>query len=92
MLHIDYQRWNQDPKDLLNLALTAEHPRTRERFLAVYEISTGKNTIQVSKEIGRHHQTVMDWVHRYNQRGMEALVYQHSGGHRPLFVKKSPQP
>lgn len=88
MLHINYQHWNQKPQDLLNLALTAEHSRTRERFLAIYEIANGKNTIQVSREIGRHHQTVMDWVHRYNEHGMTALFYKHSGGRRPLFAKK----
>jgi hypothetical protein len=34
MLTVDYNRWGQDPDILRGLGLKAEHPRTRERFLA----------------------------------------------------------
>lgn len=88
MLTINYQKWNQSSQDLLDLALNAEHPRTRERFHAIYEIAMGKNTIQVGKEIGRNYQTVMEWVHKYNDSGADSLFYQRSGGRRPLFAKK----
>ncbi len=37
MLHVNYQEWNQTPQDLRNLGLTADHQRTRERFLALYD-------------------------------------------------------
>jgi hypothetical protein len=35
MLKINYAQWNQTPQ-----ALEAEHPRTRERYLALYEIAS----------------------------------------------------
>jgi hypothetical protein len=38
MLTVDYSRWGQDPDIFRVLGLNAEHPRTRERFLALYEI------------------------------------------------------
>jgi transposase len=28
----------------------------------------------------------MEWVHRYNDRGLEALIYQRTGGRLPLFL------
>ena len=89
MLTIDFEKWNQNAQELLDLAIYAEHPRTCERFHAIYEIAMGKNTIQVGQEIGRNYQTVMTWVHNYNHHGSESLFYQHSGGRKPLFAKKS---
>jgi hypothetical protein len=32
--------------------------------LALFEIATGKNATQISRETGRNHQTVMGWVHQ----------------------------
>jgi len=39
MLHIDTARWGQTPEDLRRLATRAPHRCTRERFLALYEIT-----------------------------------------------------
>ena len=39
MLRVEYARWGQTPADLRRLATSAPHPRTRERFLALYEIT-----------------------------------------------------
>jgi transposase len=89
MLHVNYAKWNQTPQDLRDLSLYEEHPRTRERFLALYDIATGKNATQVSHETGRNNKTVMDWVHKYNEEGADRLFYKRTGGRLPLFVKKS---
>lgn len=90
MLKVCYENWNQSPEFLRELALNHEHPRTRERFLALFEIATGKNATQISRETGRNHQTVMGWVHQYNEKGHESLFYQRTGGSLPLFTQKSP--
>ena len=84
MLSVDYSRWGQDPDILRVLGVHAEHPRTRERFWALYAICEGKNASQVGRETVRNPQTVMAWVHRYNTIGPSALVYWHTGG-RPPF-------
>lgn len=55
--------------------------------MALYEISGGKSATLVGRETGRNPQTVMEWVHRYNEVGQEALVYQRSGGHPPLHSR-----
>src|SRR5512144_967291 len=85
MLTVEYSRWGQDPDILRVLGLKAEHPRTRERFLALYEICGEKNASQVGRETGRNPQTVMAWVHRYNTVGPAALMYQHTGGRPPFY-------
>jgi transposase len=68
------------------MALSASHARSRERFLALYDIAHGDCATQVAKRTGRHPQTVMGWLHSYNEHGPEALRYQRSGG-RPIGAK-----
>ena len=84
-LQVNYTHWNDTPETLRKEALNAEHPRTRERYLALYEISLGKSAHQVSIAIGRRPDTVTDWVHKYNEEGAKGIIYQRSGGH-PFFV------
>ena len=85
MLKVNFARWGQSKELLREEALKAEHPRTRERLMALYEISEGKSATQVGKETKRNSQTVMKWVHRYNQDGLEVLKYQHTGGRKPVL-------
>ncbi|NJK57272.1 MAG: hypothetical protein HC939_15340 [Pleurocapsa sp. SU_5_0] len=51
MLKVDNARWNQSKELLRQEALTAKHPRTRERLMALYEISQGLSATSVSKSI-----------------------------------------
>jgi Winged helix-turn helix len=85
MLHVDCDRWGQTPEDLRQLATSAAHQRTRERFLALYEITQASCATQVAARTRRHPQTVMEWLHLYNTHGPEALTFQRSGG-RPPFA------
>src|ERR671917_1153227 len=86
MLLVEHARWGQTPEDLRRLAMSAPHRRTRERFLALYDIVQGsRGATCVALRAGRHPQTVMGWLHAYNAHGPEALVYRRSGG-RPPFV------
>ena len=66
MLHVDYARWDQTPEDLRRLATSAAHQRTRERFLALYEITQESCATRVAARTRRHPQTVMEWLHLYN--------------------------
>jgi hypothetical protein len=88
MLRVDTARWGQTPADLRHLATSAPHPRTRERFLALYEITQESCATRVAKHTRRHPQAVLEWLDRYNTRGPEALAYQRTGG-RPLFARTS---
>jgi hypothetical protein len=88
MLRVDYDRWGQTPADLRHMALNATHSRTRERLLALHDIAQGACATEVAERTGRRPQTVMDWLHRYNEHGPEALSYQRTGG-RPPFARRS---
>jgi hypothetical protein len=86
MVPIEHNKWNQSIDDLRLLATTAPHRRTRERFLALYEIAMGSCAAQVALLANRHHQSVLAWVHSYNSEGPTALTYQQSGA--PPFSPK----
>ena len=88
MLRVDYARWGGTAEDLRHVALSASHARTRERALALYEITQGSCATRVAACTGRHAQTIMDWVHAYNERGPDALVFRRTGG-RPPFARRS---
>jgi hypothetical protein len=42
VIRVDYARWGQTPEGLRSLALSAPHARTRERALALFEITQGR--------------------------------------------------
>ncbi len=49
--------------------------------MALYEIARGnENATTWALSAGKHWQTVMDWVHRYNDGGPAAVAYRHTGG------------
>lgn len=47
MLTVNTERWHQTVESLREQALSAEHHRTREQSLAIYEVSKGKSATQV---------------------------------------------
>src|SRR5689334_13308087 len=69
VLRVDHQRWGQTVADLRHLALSAAHPRSRERFLALYEIAEGSCATAVADRTGRRAQIVTGWLHAYNEHG-----------------------
>lgn len=86
MIRPEFGKWGQSVEELRRLALESEHSRTRERFLALYMIATGLlNASQWAQKIGRHVDTVLGWVHRYNEQGPEAMLYRRSGGRVPFL-------
>jgi hypothetical protein len=86
MLGVETAKWQQTLEDLRRTALQALHPRTRERFQALYLIASGQfNATTCAAHIGRQDDTVLTWIHLYNRQGPQALTYRHSGGRAPLL-------
>jgi transposase len=84
MIRPDFEKWSQKAEDIRDLSIEADHKRSRERFQALYMIGTDQeNASQWAKKIKRRKQTVLEWVHRYNEYGSESIHYQHSGGPQP---------
>src|SRR3712207_2595880 len=89
MLHVDYARWGQTPEDLRQLATSAAQQRTRERFLALYEVTQASCATRVAARTHRHPQTVMEWLHLDNTRGPEALTFRRTGDRPPPLAPRS---
>ena len=88
MVQPETGKWGQDETDLLRLSVESEHARSRERFLALYMISSGQtNATQWASKMGRSSITVIGWVHIYNRKGPQALRYRRTGGRPPLFAQ-----
>jgi transposase len=86
MIKPDFAKWGQSLEEVRQLAITAEHERSRERFQALYMIGcAAKSATEWAREIERQPRTVLGWVHRYNAEGAEGVAYQHSGGHSRLL-------
>src|SRR5262249_24093258 len=67
MVRVEIAKWGQSLEDLRRASLGAAHPRTRERFQALYLIASGQfNATSCALHVGRHDETVLGWVHRYN--------------------------
>jgi len=87
MIRVEMAQWKQSLEDLRLASLQAPHPRSRERFQALYLIASGRfNATTCAAHIGRQDETVLGWVHRYNTYGPDALLYRRSGGRSPLLL------
>ncbi len=86
VIRVDCARWGQTPEDLRQLALSAPHARTRERALALFDITQHSCATHVAVRTGRRAHTVMDWVHADKAQGPDALTFRRTGGRRPFFA------
>ena len=90
MVRPDMSAWGHTLADLRRLTVQAQHPRSRERLLALYMIASQQtNATTWAAHIGRAKETVLNWVHQYNLAGPEGLIYRHTGGRSPLLTKSN---
>lgn len=86
MIRPNFEKWDQTAEDMRQLSITAAHRRSRERFQALYMIGTQqKSASQWAKEIKRQKQTVLGWVHDYNEYGPDRIPYQYTGGRQAIL-------
>lgn len=86
MVRPDFAKWNENAELLRQMEIEASHPRSRERYQALYMVgSQGYSASQWAQKIGRENETVLRWIHQYNQGGSGSVGYQHSGGVVPIL-------
>ena len=91
MVRVEMAKWGQTLEDLRRASVHAAHRRSRERFQALYLIASGRfNATACAAHIGRQDETVLGWVHRYNEHGPDALAYRRTGGRAPLLMRDRP--
>ena len=87
MVRVDMAKWGQSLEDLRRASVQTTHRRSRERFQALYLIASGLfNATTCAAHIGRQDETVLGWVHRYNEHGPDALTYRRTGGRAPFLT------
>jgi len=87
MVRVDMAKWGQSLEDLRRASVQTTHRRSRERFQALYLIASGRfNTTTGAAHIRRQDETVLGWVHRYNEHGPDALTYRRTGGRAPFLT------
>src|SRR4051812_6230902 len=90
MVRVEMAKWGQTLDDLRLASVRAPHRRTRERFQALYLIASGRfNATTCAAHVGRQDETVLGWVHRYNEHGPDALAYGRTGGRAPSLTSNS---
>ncbi len=90
MVRVEMAKWGQTLEDLRLASVHAAHRRSRERLQALYLIASGRySATACAAHIGRHDETVLGWVHRYNEQGPDALTYRRTGGRAPLLTSDS---
>jgi Helix-turn-helix domain len=91
MVRVEMAKWGQTLEDLRLASVHATHRRSRERFQALYLIASGRfNATTCAAHIGRQDETVLGWVHRYNEHGPDALTYRRTGGRPPFLTRPRP--
>lgn len=66
-------KWGDTADSLFNRIVETENRRLRERYLALALIASGRSLLQVAEQIHRRRQTIADWIHRYNELGIDGL-------------------
>ena len=91
MVRVEMAKWGQALEDLRRASVETPHRRSRERFQALYLIASGRfNATTCAAHIGRQDETILGWVHRYNEHGPDALAYRRTGGRAPLLMRARP--
>ncbi len=84
MLKVLHDKWNQSPECLYQSGLSEPHHRTRERFMALYQVCCEQSASQVAFSTKRATHTLWKWIKAYNEFGPKALQYKRTGGHPPF--------
>ncbi len=85
MLTVNFSKWNQTPEDLRTAAMTAKNARTPS-VSALYDVTQlGCGATEIARRTRRHAQTLISWVHLYNDLGPDALIFTQTGGPSPLL-------
>jgi transposase-like protein len=81
-------RGEHSPAELRRFAGKCRDPEQVRRLLAIALVLEGQSRTQAARQNGMERQTLRDWVHHYNESGIDGLVSRESSG-RPRFLTES---
>jgi transposase-like protein len=80
---IKITRTDHAPAALCGLAANSDNADKTRRLLAIAMIYDGASRLDAARQTGMDRQTLRDWVHRYNDAGIDGLVSRKSPGASP---------
>ena len=73
------KKWGLKKADFLKLSRQG-HPRTCERYQALYWLEDGETQMEVANRLNRTRNVVRNWQRMFEEGGPEALEYRRTGG------------
>ena len=71
---IKITRMDHTSSDLRGMAVRSRDVAQSRRLLAIAMVLEGQSRVDAARQAGMDRQTLRDWVHRYNEFGVEGLV------------------
>jgi transposase len=65
--------------------------RPARRALAIAAVLEGASREDAARSMGMDRQTLRDWVHRYNDNGLDGLSNRHAPGRKPVLTEEQEQ-
>jgi transposase len=84
---IKITRMDRTPAELRGLAAKSGDADQARRLLAVAMIYDGTSRLDAARQTGMDRQTLRDWVHRYNEAGIDGLVSRKPPGATPKLTE-----
>jgi transposase len=82
---VKIKREDMTASELRQQAGRVKDGRVSRRLLAIALVFEGASRTRAAESCGMDRQTLRDWVHRYNDEGIEGLCNRGGGGAKPLL-------
>jgi len=82
---VKIKRDDMTASELRQQAGRVKDGRVSRRLLAIALVLEGASRTRAAESCGMDRQTLRDWVHRYNDEGIEGLCNRGGGGAKPLL-------
>jgi len=82
---VSIMRFDLDAPGLRAASVRARSSAAARRMLALAAVLEGQSRTDAARLAGMDRQTLRDWVHRYNELGLDGL-YDRRGGHKPRLL------
>jgi transposase len=79
-------RLEHEASDLRTIAARSNDAAQTRRLLAIALVLDGASRLEAARQTGMDRQTLRDWVHRYNEAGVDGLMSRTAPGPTPKLT------
>jgi len=88
---VEITRLEHSMSELRDLAVKSRDAAQSRRLLAIAMVLDGSNRQDAARHAGMDRQTLRDWVHRYNEAGVDGLKSRRAPGPTPKLTETQMQ-